>query len=106
MGDLEWEAAKVDADRIRGGEAARPRAAGGVPHRLRHDATGRLVAWTTIDFGATPDWHAFQQITIVDPDHRGHRLGVLVKVENLRSRWRPSPRCGSSTPGTRRSTTT
>ena len=29
-------------------------------------------------------WHAWQNITIVDPLHRGHRLGALIKVANLR----------------------
>ena len=27
--------------------------------------------------------HAWQSTTIVDPSHRGHRLGMAVKVENL-----------------------
>jgi GNAT superfamily N-acetyltransferase len=49
----------------------------------RHDGTGRISAITQIcvDVG-TPDW-AFQQITAVLPEHRGHRLGLLVKVANL-----------------------
>lgn len=28
--------------------------------------------------------HAWQHITIVDPAHRGHRLGMWVKLANLR----------------------
>ncbi len=51
---------------------------------VRHEASGRLVAWTLLDVGASADWHSFQQITIVDPEHRGHRLGLLSKIENLR----------------------
>ena len=49
----------------------------------RHDATGELAALTQIctDDG-TPSW-AFQQITAVSKEHRGHRLGLLVKVANL-----------------------
>ncbi len=49
-----------------------------------HEPSGQVVAWTLIDLGPSADWHAFQQITIVDPAHRGHRLGLLTKVENLR----------------------
>lgn len=49
----------------------------------RHDATGELVALTEMLTEAdTPDW-AFQQITAVLPAHRGHRLGLLVKVAML-----------------------
>jgi GNAT superfamily N-acetyltransferase len=84
-GDLVIEAEKIDVTRVRQTEhelrlrGRRPYHAG-----FRHDATGQLVAWTAVSFDVdTPD-HAWQQITIVDPEHRGHRLGLLVKVENLR----------------------
>ncbi|SIN23970.1 GNAT family N-acetyltransferase [Micromonospora cremea] len=84
MGDVQWEPERVDAERVRGTERALD-ARGRRRYHLgvRHEASGRLVAWTLLDVGASADWHAFQQITIVDPDHRGHRLGLLAKVENL-----------------------
>jgi GNAT superfamily N-acetyltransferase len=84
-GDLELEAEKIDGQRVKASEqviAARRRETwhtGAV-----HEESGRLVAWTVISKDETLDWHAWQQITIADPDHRGHRLGLLVKVENLR----------------------
>ncbi|MEU1685961.1 GNAT family N-acetyltransferase [Micromonospora sp. NPDC005707] len=84
LGDLEWEQEKVDAERIRGTERAldargvRRYSAGAV-----HEASGRLVAWSMVSLDASSTWHAWQQITIVDPDHRGHRLGLLTKIENL-----------------------
>ncbi|WP_410814533.1 GNAT family N-acetyltransferase [Micromonospora sp. 067-2] len=84
MGDVQWEPEQVDAERVRGTERALD-ARGRRRYHLgvRHEASGRLVAWTLLDVGASADWHAFQQITIVDPDHRGHRLGLLAKIENL-----------------------
>ena len=50
----------------------------------RHDGTGELAALTQIctDDG-TPGW-AFQHITAVTKEHRGHRLGLLVKIANLK----------------------
>ncbi|WP_341717857.1 GNAT family N-acetyltransferase [Micromonospora sp. FIMYZ51] len=84
-GDLTVEGEKVDATRIR--KIERFQALRG---RRRyhlgavHEQTGRLVAWTMIQAGPSTAWHAWQEITIVDPTHRGHRLGLLVKIENLR----------------------
>ncbi|MGH3681361.1 MAG: GNAT family N-acetyltransferase [Natronosporangium sp.] len=85
MGDLRWEPPKVDVDRVREVEDAMAAAryhvysAGAV-----HEQTDRMVALTAILRQETTPWHAFQMITLVDPPHRGHRLGALVKVENLR----------------------
>jgi len=46
-----------------------------------HDATGQMVAITQVTVDrADPRW-AHQGITAVIPEHRGHRLGLLVKVE-------------------------
>lgn len=74
----------MDADRIRGRERAldargvRRYNAGAV-----HEASGRLAAWSMLSLDANTTRHAWQQITIVDPDHRGHRLGLFTKIENL-----------------------
>ncbi|HEY8474556.1 MAG TPA: GNAT family N-acetyltransferase [Natronosporangium sp.] len=85
MGDLQWEVPRVDVDRVREREAQiaagkqRIYATGAV-----HEATGRLVAVTDLAVDHSSPWHAWQWITLVEPRHRGHRLGALVKTENLR----------------------
>ncbi|MFF3864406.1 GNAT family N-acetyltransferase [Micromonospora sp. NPDC001898] len=85
LGDLVWEPERVDVERMRGVERALDaRGRRRYHHGAVHVASGRLVAWTLLDVDPTSSWHAFQQITIVDPAHRGHRLGLLAKVENLR----------------------
>ncbi|SDY09049.1 Acetyltransferase (GNAT) family protein [Micromonospora pattaloongensis] len=84
-GELAWEPEQVDAVRVRETEEAIAAWGLRMYHSgLRHEASGRLVAWTTLELAASTDWHAFQGITIVDPGHRGHRLGLIAKVENLR----------------------
>jgi GNAT superfamily N-acetyltransferase len=84
LGDLVLEPPKVDEARVREDEAAAVARGETKYHTgIRHDASGRLVAWTTIAFNFSVRWHAFQHITIVDPEHRGHRLGLRVKVANL-----------------------
>ena len=46
----------------------------------RHDATGELAGLTEVSVDpADPGW-AHQQLTGVTRAHRGHRLGLLVKV--------------------------
>ncbi|MEV0806993.1 GNAT family N-acetyltransferase [Micromonospora sp. NPDC050200] len=84
LGDVEWEQERVDAERIRATERALDVRGSRRYHvAARHEGSGRLVAWSMLSLAANTDWHAWQQITIVDPDHRGHRLGLLTKVENL-----------------------
>ena len=82
--DLTWEAERIDVARLRESEDSalargmRIYGAGAV-----HEETGRMVAVTTIAGQRSSPWHAWQWITLVDPPHRGRRLGALVKVENL-----------------------
>ncbi|MGC5019918.1 GNAT family N-acetyltransferase [Micromonospora sp. DT47] len=84
IGDVEWEQEKVDAERIRATERALDvRGTRRYHLGVLHQASGRLVAWSMLSLGPSADWHAWQQITIVDPAHRGHRLGLLAKIENL-----------------------
>ncbi|WP_203913997.1 GNAT family N-acetyltransferase [Rhizocola hellebori] len=85
MGDLDLEPHKADVARLREFAESTARRERIAYHSAAvHEESNRLVAWTTITKEASLAWNAFQQITIVDPDHRGHRLGALVKVENLR----------------------
>ncbi|WP_431926323.1 GNAT family N-acetyltransferase [Micromonospora wenchangensis] len=84
LGDLEWEPERMDAERIQGMERALD--ARGVRRysvAAVHGAPGRLVAWSVLSLAANTTRHAWQQITIVDPAHRGHRLGLLCKAANL-----------------------
>jgi RimJ/RimL family protein N-acetyltransferase len=49
----------------------------------RHSGTGQIVALTEMAVDQnTPQW-GFQQATAVQPAHRGHRLGLLVKIGML-----------------------
>jgi GNAT superfamily N-acetyltransferase/RimJ/RimL family protein N-acetyltransferase len=82
-GDLAVEQELYDADRVRGQEATQL----GRGHRwystaARHDATGQIVARTKLSFEANDDTHARQRVTIVEPAHRGRRLGLIVKSAN------------------------
>jgi len=49
----------------------------------RHDGTGEMAALTQVAVDPTmPEW-GFQMLTAVTRQHRGHRLGMLVKVAML-----------------------
>ena len=81
-----------DAERVRQAERS-ALAAGREYHSVaaRHEATGRLAALTQIvtDPGR-PGW-GLQQLTAVLREHRGHRLGLLVKVAMLETLARHAP---------------
>jgi GNAT superfamily N-acetyltransferase len=49
----------------------------------RHDGTGQLAALTQLSVDPLEPAWGFQELTAVDRAHRGHRLGLLVKVAML-----------------------
>jgi len=75
------EAQRWDADRVR--QSNQRAAAQGLRSYTvgaQEDATGELVALTEVGVEpALPSW-GFQGLTAVTRPHRGHRLGLLVKV--------------------------
>lgn len=85
MGALEWGKETWDGSRYRERERVNERsgrrvlAAGAV-----HEASGRMVAYTDLALYPAQPAVVEQWDTIVAPQHRGHRLGMLVKLANLR----------------------
>ena len=59
---------------------------------VRHRDTGRVVAWTSLTMTHSVRAAALQGTTVVHPRHRGHGLGLLMKLENLRYALRHEPR--------------
>ena len=49
----------------------------------QHIASGRLVAFTELLISPDRPGEAWQMATLVHPEHRGHRLGLAVKLANL-----------------------
>ena len=83
MDDLAWGAEAYDAARMQGRDASCLARGLHMVTTGAVDGGGRLVAFTQIVGYATSRWYAEQWDTIVAPEHRGHRLGTLVKVANL-----------------------
>ena len=82
-GELQVEPEVIDADGVRANDATKlARGSHDYATAARHDATGEIVAQTVISFEEGTDDHAWQFITIVEPSHRGHRLGLIVKAAN------------------------
>jgi GNAT superfamily N-acetyltransferase len=82
--DLDWEPEQWSATRFREREQ-RVMASGQLvlSTAARHDASGQIVALTDIGLASAQPDIAYQWVTIVLPSHRGHRLGMLVKLANL-----------------------
>lgn len=86
LGDVAFGEQKWDADRVRRAfELARSQGRRVVETVARETSGGRLVAFSTLAVAEhTPDL-AYQWDTLVLREHRGHRLGMLVKVANLQA---------------------
>jgi GNAT superfamily N-acetyltransferase len=81
---LRWDAEFYDAARMQGRDASCLTCGLHMVTTAVVDRAGQLVAYTQIVGDATSRWHAWQWDTIVAPEHRGHRLGTLIKVANLK----------------------
>ena len=91
-GDRTHDEEDWDVERLRSlerfvAEMDRTMLAAGAVHR----ASGRLVAFTEIAVPNTLPVRAYQWDTLVARAHRGHRLGLLVKIANLRALARVFP---------------
>jgi GNAT superfamily N-acetyltransferase len=84
LGGLDIEPEHWDADRVHEREAViRDQGRTQVTTAARFGVDGPLVAYTNIVTTHHDPPNAFQWDTLVLKDHRGHRLGALVKVANL-----------------------
>ncbi|MGH3326362.1 MAG: GNAT family N-acetyltransferase [Streptomycetales bacterium] len=82
---LAWQPETWDAERARAADAVNlARSRRTYTTAARDDATGELAGFTSIVFPAYPSHFAYQEATVVNRDHRGRRLGMRLKIENLR----------------------
>jgi GNAT superfamily N-acetyltransferase len=93
MGDLEVEPEKWDSDRVHKREEHHRRTG-------RHEfsagavaADGSLVGLTEVWVNQRVTWRGFQSGTLVDPQHRGHSLGLAIKLANHRQIRATYPDC-------------
>jgi GNAT superfamily N-acetyltransferase len=86
MGALDYAEEEWDTERVRRTFGlAREQRRRVVETVARHRASGRLVGFTTLAVAQhTPDV-AYQWDTLVLHEHRGHRLGMLLKATNLQA---------------------
>jgi GNAT superfamily N-acetyltransferase len=88
---LGWEAEDWDPARVRYEEQSNSR--GGVQVQVAaalHKSSGQLVAYTVLNWRPGVPASITQQDTLVTAEHRGKRLGLLIKAANLRAaqdRW-------------------
>lgn len=83
----EWDAARVRREEQLVREMDRTCFAAAAVHR----PTGRAVAYTTVGIARTEPRRAHQWDTLVLREHRGHRLGTLVKLACLQRLVAESP---------------
>jgi len=83
IGDLDIEPASVDIDDVRQNEMLLARQNRHSYGTIAQDRTGRVVAYTQLVVSGD-DGNAYQWGTLVRREARGHRLGMAVKVANLR----------------------
>lgn len=90
-GDLDLEPEAVSTEAVREREATLERQGRTKYNTVALDADGVVVAYTDLATTVHEPGRAYQWGTLVRRDHRGHRLGVAVKVANLQLLERERP---------------
>jgi GNAT superfamily N-acetyltransferase/RimJ/RimL family protein N-acetyltransferase len=90
--DPSWEPSTWDAERVRAlDRRIRLQGLRSYTVAARHDATGELAGLTQVEVPSDERGWAFQGLTAVVRTHRGHRLGLLLKVAMLERLARAEP---------------
>lgn len=90
-GDLELEPEAVSTQAVREREATVARQGRTKYNTVALSETGEVVAYSDLATSVHEPGRAYQWGTLVRGEHRGHRLGVAVKVANLRLLQRERP---------------
>lgn len=91
-GNLEVEEEPWDADRVRQQDERRTMAGRiGLVAAVEHIPTGKLVAYSGMSISDDHSRPAHQGDTLVLKEHRGHRLGTIVKIVNIQQLAGVSP---------------
>ena len=90
LGDMDREPEAVDLDAVREDEALIAQQGRTMYATVALDREGRAVAYSNLVISEKSD-RAFQWGTLVRQSDRGHRLGLAVKVANLRQLQRERP---------------
>jgi hypothetical protein len=93
MGELDVEPERWDAARVRNREERNARSGRRDVSAGAVGPDGSLVALTEIPVNVYAPWRGFQSGTLVDPAHRGHALGIAIKVANHRQLREHFPDC-------------
>lgn len=84
LGETDWQPELWDQERVRRKDTLNETEGRlWLTCAVRHDASDRLVGFTNLVVPAEAHRPVFQNDTIVVKAHRGHRLGLVVKLANL-----------------------
>lgn len=91
LGDMEYEGEVWDESRIRNSEERSARMHRDAWNAVAMAPDGSMAGMTRVVIPRDSDEHGYQDSTIVDPQHRGHRLGLLLKATNFDNFYRDRP---------------
>ncbi|HJQ05269.1 MAG TPA: GNAT family N-acetyltransferase [Nocardioides sp.] len=83
LGEMQWEDETTDLDAARELDRFHEACGRTMYRTVAVDADGTVVAYSDLALAEHDSEWVFQWGTLVDPAHRGHRLGLAVKVANL-----------------------